>query len=62
MRKCPCTEHCEKRSASCHGTCEEYILYEREKHASYAVQAVFRDYCCSEKKEKQILKSKKQKR
>ena len=50
MRKCPCTEHCEKRSASCHGTCEEYILYEREKHASYAVQAIFRDYCCSEKK------------
>lgn len=37
--KCPCTRDCANRSATCHGECDAYKAYEREKHAEYAARA-----------------------
>lgn len=37
--KCPCTRDCVNRSATCHGECDAYKAYEREKHAEYAARA-----------------------
>ena len=36
--KCPCTRDCVNRSATCHGECDAYKAYEREKHAEYAAR------------------------
>ena len=59
MAKCPCTRNCEKRSATCHSECEEYLEYEKEKMASYGAyeEASFlRNYICSAKKEQMVRK------
>lgn len=37
--KCPCTRSCANRSATCHGECDAYKAYEREKHIEYAARA-----------------------
>ena len=34
--KQPCDRDCPNRSATCHGTCEAYLAFERERNASYA--------------------------
>lgn len=59
MVKCPCTRNCEKRSATCHSECEEYLEYEKEKMKSYGAyeEAPFlRNYICSAKKEQMVRK------
>ena len=34
--KQPCDRGCPNRSATCHGTCEAYLAFEKERNASYA--------------------------
>ena len=59
MVKCPCTQNCEKRSATCHSKCEKYLEYEKKKMASYGTyeEAPFlRNYICSANKEQMVRK------
>lgn len=57
--QCPCTQNCNKRSATCHSECEEYLQYEKEKiesYNSYEDAPFFRNYICSVKKEQMVRK------
>ena len=37
MIKPPCGEHCDKRIAGCHSTCEDYILYVKKREEERAM-------------------------
>ena len=41
--KCPCTQHCPRRSAECRISCEEYLAYAEQKMAEYARNAARRN-------------------
>ena len=39
--KQPCSYDCPNRSATCHGSCEAYLAFEKERNASYANGVIF---------------------
>lgn len=41
--KCPCTQNCPRRSATCRLDCEAYLAYAEQKMAEYARNAARRN-------------------
>lgn len=41
--KCPCTQNCPRRSATCRLDCEAYLAYAEHKLAEYARNAAHRN-------------------